>query len=274
MKQFKLLGTIKIGKFEFTGIKGGFGKGKKSILAKDIANIHNRKIFHINELINNNRNKFKDNVDIIDLLGIGLNDTELKTFNISQQTINSYRGKNGSIYLLSERGYSKLLKLLDDDLAWEIYDEFVDKYFEMRESIKENRNEVSRRDLLKLNIINADTELDRMVALNQYQVEYIKPLEIKEEYHDKVLKSEGLMTISTIGKDLGLSGVKLNKILNDLKIIYKRGKQWYIYSQYADKGYCQYETVLITDEKTVHNLKWTEKDRKFIIEKLENLGII
>lgn len=274
MNNLKLLGTIKIGKFEFTGVEGGFGEGKKSILVKDIANIHNRKLSHINELINNNKNRFKDNIDIIDLLGIGLNDLELKNFGFTQQAINSYRGKNGNIYILSERGYSKLLKLLDDDLAWEIYDEFVDKYFEMRETIKESKNEISRKDLLKLNIINADTELDRMVALNQYQVEYVKPLEVKGEYHDKVLKSEGLMTISTIGKDLGLSGVKLNKTLNDLKIIYKRGKQWYIYSQYADKGYAQYETVLISEDKTIHNLKWTEKGRKFIIEKLESLGII
>ena len=74
MNNLKLLGTMKIGKFEFTGIEGGFGEGKKSMLAKDIANIHNRKIFHINELINNNRNRFKDNIDFIDLLGVGLND--------------------------------------------------------------------------------------------------------------------------------------------------------------------------------------------------------
>ena len=81
------------------------------MLVKDIANIHNRKVYHINELINNNRTRFKDNIDIINLLGIGLNDTELKNFGFSQQMINSYKGKNGSIYILSERGYSKLLKL-------------------------------------------------------------------------------------------------------------------------------------------------------------------
>lgn len=271
MNDLKLLGTIKIGKFEFTGIEGGFGEGKKSMLAKDIAIIHNRKLKHINELINNNRNRFKNNIDIIDLLGVGLNDPELKSFGFTQQAINSYRGQNGNIYLLSERGYSKLLKLLDDDLAWEIYDEFVDKYFEMRENIKSN---ISNKELQLLKIVQSNSEIERAIALNEYETKYVKPLEVKGEYHDKVLKSEGLMTISTIGKDLGLSGVKLNKILNDLKIIYKRGKQWYIYSQYADKGYCQYETVLITDEKTVHNLKWTEKGRKFIIEKLENLGII
>ncbi|AHZ49092.1 hypothetical protein YBT1520_01595 [Bacillus thuringiensis serovar kurstaki str. YBT-1520] len=38
-----------------------------------------------------------------------------------------------NIYLLSERGYAKLLKILEDDTAWELYDQFVDGYFNMRE---------------------------------------------------------------------------------------------------------------------------------------------
>ena len=41
--------------------------------------------------------------------------------------------KANSIYLLSERGYAKLLKILEDDTAWELYDRFVDGYFDMRE---------------------------------------------------------------------------------------------------------------------------------------------
>ena len=41
--------------------------------------------------------------------------------------------KANSIYLLSERGYAKLLKILEDDTAWELYDQFVDGYFDMRE---------------------------------------------------------------------------------------------------------------------------------------------
>ena len=60
MNNLKLLGTIKIGKFGFTGIEGGFGENKKSMLVKDIAIIHNRKLKHINELINNNKNRFKN----------------------------------------------------------------------------------------------------------------------------------------------------------------------------------------------------------------------
>lgn len=107
MIEIKTNGLIKVGDYEFTSIEGGFGKDKKSMLVKDIANIHSRKIYHINELINNNRNRFKNIVDIIDLLGIGLNDTELKDFGFTQQVINSYRGQNGRKFihnLLNDNG--------------------------------------------------------------------------------------------------------------------------------------------------------------------------
>lgn len=37
MNSLKILGQEKVGNFEFTGIEGGFGEGKKSMLVKDIA---------------------------------------------------------------------------------------------------------------------------------------------------------------------------------------------------------------------------------------------
>ena len=269
MEKIKTNGIIKVGDYEFTSVEGGFGKEKKSMLVKDIANIHNKKIYHINELINNNRNRFKNNIDIIDLLGIGLNDTELKDFGFTQQAINSYRGQNGSIYILSERGYSKLLKLLDDDLAWEIYDMFVDKYFEMRETIKE----ISKKDLLMLNIMKANTEMTRLIAINKYETEYVKPLEIKEEYHDKVISSEGALNIGDIAKEFGKTAIWLNRYLKDKKIQFKRGNKWILYKEYSDKGYTKLSTYVDTKDVSHINLKWTQKGRKFIHNLLNDDGI-
>ena len=52
MNDLKVLGTEKIGAFEFTGIEGGFGKDKKAMLVKDIATIHDRPVKAINQAIN------------------------------------------------------------------------------------------------------------------------------------------------------------------------------------------------------------------------------
>jgi hypothetical protein len=271
IREIKTNGLIKVGDYEFTSIEGGFGKDKKSMLVKDIANIHNKKIYHINELINNNRNRFKDNIDIIDLLGIGLNDTELKDFGFSQQMINSYRGRNGSIYVLSERGYSKLLKLLDDDLAWEIYDMFVDRYFKMRETIKE----ISKKDLLILNIIKSNNDLEKAEAIQKYELGYVKPLEIKEEYHDKVLDSDGTLTVREIAQDFGKTANWLNKILNGLGVQFKQGKKWHLYSKYKDMGLVKEITVLDEEnDKNYTRMKWTQKGREFIHKLLKENYII
>ena len=133
----KINGLKKIDGMKFHDIEGGFGEGKKAMLVKEIAEIHGRELREINERINSNRKRFKNNIDILDLLGIDLTDTEIKEFGFSQQAINSYRGlkargQTTGIYLLSERGYAKLLKILEDDVAWEQYEKLVDGYFNTR----------------------------------------------------------------------------------------------------------------------------------------------
>ena len=134
---------------------------------------------------------------------------------------------------------------------------------------KQKQVTFSRKDLLMLNVIKANSENERMIALNSYELEYVKPLEVEAKYTKEVLKSDSLLTVSQIAKDLGLSAIKLNKLLESLDIQYKKGGKWYIKAKYQDKGYAQYETTLISDNKTVHNLKWTEKGKKFIIEILD-----
>jgi ORF6N domain. len=131
MNELKVTGTQKIGEHEFTGIEGGFGEGKKAMLVKDIAEIHGQPVSEINRRINDNIKRFKNEVDIIDFL----NGSEpLREMAKQNGWIGSNRTQN--VYVLSERGYAKLLKILEDDKAWEIYDELVDGYFNMRKQAK------------------------------------------------------------------------------------------------------------------------------------------
>lgn len=129
MNELEIIGKQNVAGIEFTGIEGGFGEGKKAMLVKEISNIHGRKEMHINELIVNNISRFLKGVDLINLLEhesfeIVVNDLGLKTSNRQKYA-----------FLLSERGYAKLLKLLEDDMAWELYDQLVDGYFDMRQKL-------------------------------------------------------------------------------------------------------------------------------------------
>ncbi|MGY5340637.1 ORF6N domain-containing protein, partial [Levilactobacillus spicheri] len=44
MNQLKVIGKENIGKYEFTGIEGGFGEGKRAMTVKDIAQVHGKDI--------------------------------------------------------------------------------------------------------------------------------------------------------------------------------------------------------------------------------------
>ena len=97
-----------------------------------------------------------------------------------------------------------------------------------------------------------------------------KILAPKAEYTDRVLQAEGLITTTAIAKDFGMSARKLNGILNKEGIQYKQGGQWFLYSQYQDKGFMQSST----DKEGHISSKWTQAGRKFIAEFLLDLGYV
>lgn len=126
--KIKVNGLVNVEGMKFHDIEGGFGKGKKAMLVKEIAIIHKRDTGKVNELINKNSARFKNGIDILDLKGTSF-DILLKDNGIyTQNALN----RSENIYLLSERGYAKLLKILEDDVAWEQYEKLVDGYFNMR----------------------------------------------------------------------------------------------------------------------------------------------
>lgn len=150
--KLKVIGKEHIGKIEFTGIEGGFGDDKKAMLVKDIAKIHNQPLKEINRRINDNRKRFKDGIDLIDFLS---GSEPLRKFAAENGLIGSNRTQH--VYLLSERGYAKLLKILDDDKAWDIYDQLVDNYFNMRVAIKNNEPSLVQQRRLQIMEDNAAT---------------------------------------------------------------------------------------------------------------------
>lgn len=260
--QLKVIGKEHVGKIEFTGIEGGFGDGKKAMLVKDIAKIHGSTVKRINELLNRNRSRFRDGIDVIDLLTNEKFVVVLNDLGFSQNQIN----RSNNIYLLSERGYAKLLKILDDDKAWDIYDQLVDNYFNMRVALKE--------DSLSFKIPQTFSEALQLAADQAKKIEEQQP---KVDYFDSQMRNPGLMTTTEIAKDFGMSATKFNKLLNNIGIQFKQGKHWVLYQQYTGLGYTQYEPYAYKSKNGkdgIHNnLKWTQKGRKFIYDELAKIGV-
>lgn len=132
MNKLQVLGKQKIGNFEFVAIEGGFGEGKKAMTVKDIAGIHGRPVKAINQAIERQIKRFIDGVDIIDLKSKVTQSDLVENYGFDAHSVRMSK----NIYILSERGYAKLLKILEDDTAWEIYDQLVDNYFSYRKTIQ------------------------------------------------------------------------------------------------------------------------------------------
>jgi len=100
-------------------------------------------------LINNNLQHFVYGIDILDLkndknVALVLNDSKIFT----RQSINASK----NIYLLSQRGYTLLLKLMDSELAMEQYKEVIDEYFKLKEIVEKIENILTGKDIERLAI--------------------------------------------------------------------------------------------------------------------------
>lgn len=122
---------------------------------------------------------------------------------------------------------------------------------------------------------------DRCKFLGEQVVEQqqiITELQPKANYVDMILQSKSLVTITQIAKDYGMSGRKLNKILKELKIQYKVGGQWVLYSKYQNGGYVHSRTIDITRTDgradVTMQTEWTQKGRLFLYEELKKHGYV
>jgi hypothetical protein len=282
MKELTVKGLVTVEGMKFHEIEGGFGEGKKSMLAKEIAEIHNKKPYHINEAINNNRKRFVDMVDIIDLKG-----TEV-AIDLVESEIYSKNAVNASknIYLLSERGYAKLLKILDDDIAWEQYDKLVDGYFAMRKVIKENSleakvmNELSemREEYVSSceEIVDAFYDVKGDINLIHQTLnmmaEGFKTMNstiatlasIQQQPRVMPKRNRDTSTVTDIAKELRIKPKEVNDILEKEHIIERRNnsiyarptvqKSWYRNNQYRDGN------------KVTYYITYTEEGREGVIK--------
>ena len=149
MSNLVVKGNTTVCGIEVPIVYGGFGKDQKVMLAKTVAEIHKKKLGHINELINNNLQHFVYGIDILDLkndknVALVLNDSKIFT----RQSINASK----NIYLLSQRGYTLLLKLMDSELAMEQYKEVIDEYFKLKEIVEKIENILTGKDIERLAI--------------------------------------------------------------------------------------------------------------------------
>lgn len=126
--------------------------------------------------------------------------------------------------------------------------------------------------------IEEQKEKEQLQLESKMKEKVIKELKPKADYTDMILKNKGLVTITQIAKDYGMSGKEMNKILHERGIQYKQSGQWLLYKQHQGKGYTHSETIDITRSNGMPDVKmttkWTQKGRLFLYDLLKTNNIL
>ena len=241
------------GQMEFMGLEipvvyGGFGRNQMCVSDKTVAEIHGQATYEIRKTINRNIKRFKDGIDYIDLKRSNPI-TTLEQLGYAKQSITQAE----HIYLLSERGYAKLIKIMDDDKSWEVHDKLVDEYFNLREEA-ENKPTPSQIEgnysheeaLLELYDLTGHDKGKTLEILNGLTGnQSYKKADIMEDtptnsnykpkhYSITELAESGLVPYHTT--------IKINNELRSLGIL-TRKKDNKPYQRYIDAGYFKYDTI-------------------------------
>lgn len=118
-------------------------------------------------------------------------------------------------------------------------------------------------------------QLETTVAVQEQQIAELQP---KASYYDVVLNCKDLLSITSIAKDYGKSGVWLNRYLHQNGVQYKQGQNWLLYQKYAEKGYTSTKTQTFPgadgQQHTKVHTYWTQKGRLFIYDLLKTNGLL
>lgn len=152
-------------------------------------------------------------------------------------------------------------------------------YIAGQESLEMSQEEFLAKAMQVANKVLEDRakRIATLEAQNAQQTALIEEMKPKVSYYEMILKTPNTVLVTQIAKDYGMSAKRLNEILCNKKIQYKRNGQWLLHQQYADKGYTRSETH-VWDHYGQHassiQTKWTQKGRQFIYEVLKADGIL
>lgn len=120
----------------------------------------------------------------------------------------------------------------------------------------------------------AEQQAQILLEQNTLQEDQLQKQAPKVRYVDKVLTSATTYPTTLIAKELGMTAVKLNKLLHEKGVQYKYCGSWLLYAKYDNKGYTKTKTTMFMgnhgEERTTVQTVWTEFGRAFIHSLLKN----
>lgn len=127
-------------------------------------------------------------------------------------------------------------------------------------------------------IANRNARIKQLENENAGQKQMIAQMQKGNDYLNIILQSKGTLATTQIAADYGMTAVRFNKKLNEMRIQHKVNGQWILYSNLMGKGYVHSKTISFyhSDGRPDTRLcsEWTQRGRMFLYDALKELGIL
>lgn len=249
---------------------------QRILTTEQLAEVYEASTQQIQQNFNNHKNKYEKGKHYYYLTG-----KELKQFKRQFDDIEEALGVSkftSQLYLWTERGASRHCKILDTDKAWQQFDNLEETYFRVKDKLTKASYMIDDPIERAKAWIKEQEEKQALQLTNKRQEQIIGELRPKANYVDTILKNKGLVTITQIAKDYGMTGQAMNELLHHFGIQYKQSGQWLLYVDYQNEGYSHSTTIDIVRKDGSPDVKmytkWTQKGRLFLYELLKDNGVL
>lgn len=207
--------------------------------------------------------------------------------------INEQNKQSYPMFIMNQDGFTLLAMGFNGKKAMEFKLKYIEAFNRMKKEIESSKPAVPQTYLEALkSLVKSEEEKQQLALENKRQLEQIATISKenaelgnkitemlpKVSYYDQILESNATMTVTQIAQDYGMSAMKMNKLLAEMKIQRKVQGQWILYADYMPCGYVHSKAVDITksdgSKSVKYNTEWTVKGRIFLYDILKKSGTL
>lgn len=178
---------------------------------------------------------------------------EKGALNFEPTTYVDVQNRSQPMYLMDRDGFSYLAMGFTGDEAFKWKQDFMNAFNKMEEHI---RSQQQPKELTRLEILQLALESEQRAIAAESKVAILT--HVNKTY-----------TATEIAKEMDFkSATAMNKKLHEMKVQYKQGSTWVLYSKYADQGYVDIKQEVLDSGRVIYHRKWTQIGREFLLELL------
>ena len=205
--------------------------------------------------------------------------TEFNAANFGVINYTDVRGRSQKAYEMTKDGFSFLVMGYTGEKAAQFKETFINE-FNKREMLLKSDDYILLRSqqILQRRIEVAESRVRQLEAENSEQKALMLQMKKGNDYLNTILQSKGTLATTQVAADYGMSAVKFNKRLNEMRIQRNVNGQWILYAEFMGKGYVHSKTIAFNHSDgrpdTRLSTEWTQRGRMFLYDALKEAGIL